>query len=427
MKAISPAISAIIVALACISPIFPQEGEGAVFAPYPSRIRVGVRSREVVITWEDSPDVSSGYAVSRHSEFPGASNFGKAMLLGFSDRGGVEYVYEPIDEKPYYYFVLGRVAENEATAGETEYRLFIPLRNVPIEAVAVSFQTPSVPSTVKAADKAPRLSGIIARAEADAIIVSIDASRDVGRLVVYRGTAPLKSSSSLLDAVLAAIIEPDSGPYHDFPVPGVDYYYAVIPERDFIGGRVILEAGVNATLVPVSIQAGTYRIGLPMAGATSRNMPLPFLVLTRGFEDAKPMGVDDPTPRSRTLSAETEKAIATLGSTFGSASKAKRPPITIFPEDLQSGGGGEEYALRSIVTNFLAKGNHTEAARQLTLYLSLPRSPANAGKARFYRGQAQAMAGAWRESFFDLLQAQDPYYLESSAWIDYILEELRRR
>jgi hypothetical protein len=37
------------------------------------------------------------------------------------------------------------------------------------------------------------------------------------------------------------------------------------------------------------------------------------------------------------------------------------------------------------------------------------------------------MAGAYREAFFDMLQTQDSYYIESSAWIDYILEELRRR
>ncbi|HPB66335.1 MAG TPA: hypothetical protein PLW80_07230, partial [Spirochaetales bacterium] len=61
-------------------------------------------------------------------------------------------------------------------------------------------------------------------------------------------------------------------------------------------------------------------------------MPLPYLVLTRGFEDAKPVSAGDPTPRSRALKAETEKAIAALVSTSGSATRAERPPITIFPE-----------------------------------------------------------------------------------------------
>jgi len=103
-----------------------------------------------------------------------------------------------------------------------------------------------------------------------------------------------------------------------------------------------------------------------------------------------------------------------------------RPQITIFPGDLHSSGGGEEYALKSIVGNYLAKGDYAEAARQFNLYLSLPRSPLNTVRARFYKGQALAMAGSYREAFFDMLQAQDAYYLEASAWIDYILDELRR-
>ncbi|MBU0928820.1 MAG: hypothetical protein KKA67_13815 [Spirochaetes bacterium] len=426
MKASRLAIAAIAIALSAALPLFAQdqEGDGAVFAPYPSRIRAGVRGREVVLSWEDSPDVSAGYAVYRHSSFPDAANFDAAILLGYADTGVAGFVYAPVDEKPYYYFVLGRVPASDIE-GDPEYRLFIPLRNVIIEPLAVSLTAAAVaPAAAKAAK--PRLSGILARNDGDAIVVSIDAYGDVGRLVVYRGTAPIRNASSLLDAALAAIIEPDSGPHRDYPVPGLDYYYAVVPERDLVGGKVGIEAGVNATATPASIPAGAFRVGLPTSGMTSRSMPLPYLVLTKGFDDAKPVGIEDPTPRARVLSAETEKAIATLSSALGSTRKAERPRITIFPEDLQSGGGGEEYALRSIVSGYFAKGAYAEAARQFTLYLSLPRSAANAARARFYRGQAQAMAGAYREGFFDLLQAQEAYYLEASAWIDYILEELRR-
>ncbi len=426
MKAFKSAIAAAIVALAFVSPLFAQEGEGSVFAPYPSRIRVGVRGREIVLTWEDSPDIVAGYAVYRHQSFPDAVNFGEALLLGYSDTGSQEFVYTPGDEEPYYYFVLGRVAEGSVAAEATEYRLFIPLRNVPIEPVAVSARAAEPVAAEPEPEAKPSLSGILARTDGDAVVVSVDARGDTGRLIVYRGTSPILSPGRLLDAALAAIVEPDSGPYRDYPVPGVDYYYAVVPERDLAGGKVSLEPGANATVAPVSIAAGTFRVGLPSSGVASRSMPLPYLVLTRGFEDAKPVGIDDPTPRTRTLSAETEKAIATLASSVGSTTKADRPRITIFPEDLQSGGGGEEYALRSIVSGYLSKGSYAEASRQFTLYLSLPRSAKNAGRARFYRGQAQAMTGAYREAFFDLLQIQDAYYLESSAWIDYILAELRR-
>lgn len=407
-----------------------QEDPEKVFAPYPSRIRVGIRGRDIVITWVDSPDVTSGYAVYRHTNFPAPDNFEDAVFLGFAENGETGFTYTPEDENAYYYCVLGRIPEAEATGTEEEYRLFIPLRNVSMEAVSIVPQDTSAPATPPAPASKPAkdtlLSGILVRVDKDAIALSIDAPDDIGRLIVYRGTSPITTTSMLLDAALAAIIEQGSGPYKDFPVPGIEYYYAIIPERDLAGGQVSLVPGVNTTVEPVSIAAGAYRVGLPSVSATSRSMPLPYLVLTRGFQDAKPVGAEDTTPEARTLSAETEKAIANFDRSYGSRARLSRPQITIFPGDLHSSGGGEEYALKSIVGNYLAKGDYAEAARQFNLYLSLPRSPANAVRARFYKGQAQAMAGSYREAFFEMLQAQDAYYLEASAWIDYILDELRR-
>ncbi len=407
-----------------------QEDPEKVFAPYPSRIRVGVKGREVVISWVDSQDVKSGYAVYRHNSFPDQNNFQEAVFLGFAENGSAGFTYTPEDEKAYFYSVLGRIPENEITGPEKEYRLFIPLRNVSMDAVSIVPQDTSAPPPAPAPIPKPArdklLSGILVRVDKDAITISIDAAEGTGSLIVYRGTSPITATSMLLDAALAAIIEQGSGPYRDFPVPGIDYYYAIIPELDLAGGQISLIPGVNTTVEPVSIAAGAYRVGLPSVSATSRSMPLPYLVLTRGFQDAKPVGADDVTPVARTLSAETEKAIANFDRSYGSRIRLNRPQITIFPGDLQSSGGGEEYALKSIVGNYLAKGDYAEAARQFNLYLSLPRSPANAMRARFYKGQAQAMAGSYREAFFDMLQAQDSYYLEASAWIDYILDELRR-
>jgi hypothetical protein len=430
MKAKRLAIWAFLVVFSGTICLHAQEDPEKVFAPYPSRIRVGVKGRDVVISWVDSPDVTSGYAVYRHRSFPELNNFQDALFLGFAENGEAGFTYTPEDEKPYFYCVLGRIPEAERTGPEAEYRLFIPLRNVSMDAVSIVPQDTSAPPPAPAPAVKPAkeklLSGILVRVDKDAISVSIDASDDIGRLIVYRGTSPITTTSMLLDAALAAIVEQGSGPYKDYPVPGIDYYYAIIPERDLAGGQVSLVPGVNSTVEPVSIAAGAYRVGLPSVSASSRSMPLPYLVLTRGFQDAKPVGAEDITPEARTLSAETEKAIANFDRSYGSKIRLTRPQITIFPEDLHSSGGGEEYALKSIVGNYLAKGDYAEAARQFNLYLSLPRSPANAVRARFYKGQAMAMAGSYREAFFDMLQAQDAYYLEASAWIDFILDELRR-
>ncbi len=432
-----------------------------VFAPYPSRLRVGLRESSVYITWEDSPDVSGGYLVYRHASEPSPANFADAVMIGETADGVQAFEYTPPDNRPYYYIVLGRTPAGSALGGA--YEVFIPLRNTSLVGVALESAAPPAaapapspttaaastgPSTsatttattstaprpataaapgTQATVPAPAVSGLLARNDGDAIVLSFDAPGNPGRIVLYRATQPILESASLLDAAVAAIVEPSAGPHRDYPVPGIAYYYAAVPERELMGGQILILPGANATRIGAMVPAGSYRVGLPSATPTSRAMPLPFLVLSRGLSDAKPIIGEDLTPQPRTLTAQTEKAIASLVAAVGTGSGAAQPPVTIFPEDLSSPGGGEEYSLRLVVVGFLAKGLYAQAAEQFALYLSLPRTPANATRARFYRGQALAASGAYREAFFDLLRAQDAYYLETGPWMDFVLEKLHRQ
>lgn len=388
-----------------------------VFAPYPTKIRVGVRSNDTLISWEDSPDVDSGYAVYRHTEPPELSNFSSAVLIGEVPNGTEMLAHVPPDDTDYYYFILAK------TPGGSVYEVFIPLRNVTLAPVATAIRG-SI--DLKPVPDFGTISGIIARNDEDSITVSFDAEGVPGRFVLYRGTSPIKDAVTLLDATVAAVLTPNSPPFRDYPVPGIDYYYAVIQEQALFGGSIQINPGKNATLAPVTVPAGSYRIGLPELSPASRSIPLPYLVLTRGLQDARPVSLEEQAPVARQLSAETEKVIVNLQDAIGVPVKISRPAITIFPEDLQTPGGGEEYTLRLVVGDFLAKGLYAQAAERFTLFLSLPRSDTNAAKARFYRGQALAMSGSYREAFFDMLQAQDFFYMESSAWVDYILYKIRQ-
>ncbi|HOX92978.1 MAG TPA: hypothetical protein PLC54_08630, partial [Spirochaetales bacterium] len=266
--------------------------------------------------------------------------------------------------------------------------------------------------------------GLIARTDGEAIVVSFDAEESAGRIVLYRSTQAITSSNDMLNAAVAAILEPKAGPYRDYPVPGIAYYYAAFPERELMGGTLRVQAGRNATTVSAVVAAGTYRIGLASSSPLSRAMPLPFLVIQKRMSEARPVIADDLTPQSRSLSAETEKAIALLQARYGTGASVTKPEIMLFPEDMASPGGGEEYALRLVVRNVLSKGRYEQAAEELALYLSLPRSPVNAAKARFYRAQALGFAGRFREAFFELLRAQDAFFLECVPWMDYVLWNL---
>lgn len=398
-----------------------------VFAPYPSRLRVGVRDDLVLISWEDSPDLSSGYVIFRHSAEPSAENFADAVMIGDAASGSPAFEYRPPDDGPYYYFVLGR--------SETGvYEVFIPLRNAslaPIRAEAAASR-PSQASPGAAAPAAPAaqaqpsalpVSGVTARVDGDAVRIGYVADASIGRLVLYRGTAPFRDAQALLSATIAAVLPAGSADYVDYPIPGIEYYYALVPERELLGGRLGVEPGRNATLRPVLIPAGLYRVGLPSATSYARSAPLPFLVLTRRVTDADPLIREDLAPQARPVSAASEKAIASLVASAGLAPSYSRPAITIFPEDLKT-SPSSDFSLYTISAGSLARGNYEQAARELNLYLSLPRSPAATARARFYRGQALAMTGAWREAFFELLRAEDSHYLAVQPWLDYVLFKL---
>jgi hypothetical protein len=395
-----------------------------VFAPYPYRLRVGVREDLVLISWEDSPDLSSGYVIFRHSAEPSADNFADAVMIGDADSGSPAFEYRPPDDSPYYYFVLGRSESGV-------YEVFIPLRNAslaPIRAEAAASRPATTTPGTAAPSAAPQpsavpVAGVTARVEGDAVRIGYVADASLGRLVLYRGTAPFKDAQALLSATIAAVLSAGSSDYVDYPIPGIEYYYAIVPERELLGGRLGVEPGRNATQSPVLIPAGLYRVGLPSSTSYARSAPLPFLVLTRRVTDADPLIREDLAPQARPVSAATEKAIASLVASAGLAPSFSRPAITIFPEDLKT-SPSSDFSLYTISAGSLARGNYDQAARELNLYLSLPRSPAATARARFYRGQALAMTGAWREAFFELLRAEDSHYLAVQPWLDYVLFKL---
>lgn len=395
-----------------------------VFAPYPSRLRVGVREDLVLISWEDSPDLSSGYVIFRHSAEPSADNFADAVMIGDAESGSPAFEYRPPDDGPYYYFVLGRSESGV-------YEVFIPLRNAslaPIRAEAAASRPATATPGTAAPSAAPQpsavpVAGVTARVEGDAVRIGYVADASLGRLVLYRGTAPFMDAQALLSATIAAVLPAGSSDYVDYPIPGIEYYYALVPERELLGGRLGVEPGRNATQSPVLIPAGLYRVGLPSSTSYARSAPLPFLVLTRRVTDADPLIREDLAPQVRPVSAATEKAIASLVASAGLAPSFSRPAITIFPEDLKT-SPSSDFSLYTISAGSLARGNYEQAARELNLYLSLPRSPAATARARFYRGQALAMTGAWREAFFELLRAEDSHYLAVQPWLDYVLFKL---
>ncbi len=395
----------------------------AVFAPFPSRLRAALREGAVVLSWEDSQDVAGRYAVYR-STIPLSSElaFASAAKIAEVDSGIQTFIDTP-SEGAYYYLVLALGPDG------SPYRVFIPARNATIAPVQVAPRESFARTAELASGRANMPNSIAAVRAEDAVIISYTMPEKGRRLVLYRGSAPITEAASLLDAVLVASFEDREGKIADYPVPGIDYWYALFLEEDLRSGRIVAEPGRNATRAPIRIPAGLYRVGLPEIPPVSRTPPLPYFWLERELvvgPDGTAMRLATPqaSPERRELSPEAAKAQARLLA-LSPARLPARPVFTMLPEDSRTPSGGEEYALTLIVRDKLGRGAWEEGAEQLRKYLSLNRSPQVASRARYYLGVSLTATGAYREAFFEFLRAWEHYAAETKPWIDYIIAVLR--
>jgi hypothetical protein len=409
----------------------PASEGAATFAPFPSRLRAAMRDGKVELSWIDSPDVAGSYAVYRQIELPSSATFGTAVKLGSVGRGVQSFTDIPPNEADYYYLVLALADDG------SPYEAFVPGGNATAASISLKPATiadtaavgmapkagPVAEKTEKTVAPSGPIDGLSAKARSDSVILSYPANPGV-RLVVYRGTSPIERSSDLLDASLVATFIDKDGTFVDFPVPGIDYWYALLGEEDVKAGRIKLSKGRNATIDAVRIATTKRTEAMAEFSPLSRTPPLPAILLDSAAGTALPASPIE-LPVRRELSQDTEKA---LGAIMSLAPSIQRPlpPMRLLPEELAAPSGGEDYALSLIVTDKLVKRDWATAIDQLRKYLSLNRSATASARARFYLGQALVFSGSYRDAFFEFLTAKAFFPTESAPWIDYVLAVLRR-
>jgi hypothetical protein len=412
---------------------FAQDGAiDTVFAPFPSRIRTALKDNTIVVSWQDSPDLKSGYLVYRSETAIDANSLPSAKRLGSITMGAQSYTDTPPDSKYYFYAVLAQAEDG------SPYQVFIPAKNTttvgialpPPKAPAAPVAAPAAPpaaplAQAASASVAPFVSGIEAKAKGDAIVISYKASPK-SRLVLYRGAAPIVQASDLLDATLVAAFSDKNGNFTDYPVPGVEYYYAILGEEDLKAGKISLALGVNALASSVQVRAQAVSSGFVETTPASRTPPLPYFLLENdGIGNAALASIDEGLPPPRAVSPETGKAIAVL---LAKAPQTKKdiPVARALPEESKAPAGGEDYALSLIAGDKIASKDWAGAVDQLRKYLSLNRSPRTAARARFYLGEALASTGVMQDAFFEFISARDFYPIETKPWIDYVLSALAK-
>jgi hypothetical protein len=412
-----------------------HKGGESVFAPFPSKLRAAVTDKIVVLTWTDSPDVKGAYSVYRAQAPIDAASLEAATRLGEVARGGQSYTDSLPDMKVYYYAVLALAEDG------TPYQVFIPARNitatgisatVPIAAAKSTTASPPIaPATPPEAAKPvqpqapalPFVSALTAKVSGDAILVSYQASPK-SRLVLYRGNSPIAQTGDLLDATLVAAFTDKDGSFADYPVPGVDYYYAILGEEDLKAGKIALTLGDNSLKSSVQVRAAALSSGFVETPPASRTPPLPYFLLENEAAGGASAPLDDSIPPARAVSPETAKAIEAILAK-APASKPILPKAILLAEERAAPAGGEDYALSLIVSSKMAAKDWAGAADQLRKYLSLNRGAGAQARAHFYLGEALAFSGSSRDAFFEFLSARDFYPTETKPWIEYVLAGLR--
>ena len=390
----------------------------------PSKFRAAIRGETILLSWQDGS--APRYAVYRSSEAIDASSFGRATRLGEVASGVEAFVDRPPAGQTFYYLVLALDEKGLASP------LFAPKQNLTLEAVSVETSGPK-PLLVQARESP--VQQLSASVRADSILLSYRPRRAGMRLVLYRGSSAFSDASSLLDAVLVTSFEDKGGSFVDYPVPGIDYWYALLDESELMSGSVVLRAGENATRDSIRLSQG--KTSIAQAPFISRVPPLPSLYFDdRVLADSGPIEAGSRLPRKKELDPETMKAMSAL--LEGSREKSVEQPSTrVLREEIESvsgfsaapgtNSGGESYTLALIVRDRLGKGEWASAAEALRSYLALSRSQAASTRAHFYLGEALASDGAYREALYEFLETREAYPVETKPWIDYLLALLAKK
>jgi hypothetical protein len=381
----------------------------SLFTPFVSRLEGEIKNNLLRLSWRDSPDVKGPLYI-----YVSDAPLREDVDLSFMDRpvevpyGAESYIYEIDAPGTYYYFV---VASDEAGR---RYELLIPFSNTISIIIEYSDEGLAVSAGVPGQGEIPPgISGLRAFAEGDRIIITFGASDLSKNQVLYRGVKPFDTISDFAGAV---IVQSGIGsPFTDYPVPGIPYYSAVIPEEELVMGAMGIYPGENTTIEPV--EAGGAGIGL--SASLMRAFPLPAISLAAAIPGLDTGGG---VPRPDALTTEAAGLLGNINR------PVERPvPMTprAFGRDLdEQSGGGEDYSLRSIMKDSFAKRDWERCRDELQRFLSLPRSAGAEARARFYLGECYYFLNMPRESLFEFLSARDEYPEESAEWINAVLAAL---
>jgi len=218
---------------------------------------------------------------------------------------------------------------------------------------------------------------------------------------------PVRIPSDLLNAII--VQTGITSPFIDFPVPGINWYYAVIFEDEISSGNIEVRPGINSTVSPVRITSQQTN------ERSLRPIPLPMLTL----RNTMPEGFFTDSLEQIPLSNNSVNMLRSTQMPDKAPILLKSPRV--FSVDLAPPAGGEESALFQIITDQFIHSEWEAARESLQHYLSSPRSRDIETRARFYLGQTLYFTEKYREALIEFLAFRAHYPAEAAGWIEAVL------
>ncbi|HUV09023.1 MAG TPA: hypothetical protein VMX75_14920 [Spirochaetia bacterium] len=404
----------------------PSQDREQVFAPFVSRLKASVKDSSIVLTWRNVRDISGTSLVYRHTEEITERNHEQAVLIAKVEPKTESYTDFPSDTNPYYYAVIVESEDGK------RYDLFIPFRNKTIIGARVEYV--GAPEL-----RASRIKNIRAEVSKDTIIVSFVNDRPNRDMLIYRSDAPLQQLGDLVNAVSWVVVA-GTDRYEDRPPAGIDFYYAVLAVELVQLGKVDLVPGENSTQFPIRIplEAGSIQ---PSLVPTQRNLPLPYLVITREIFSGQKLRGTASLPQKVDLNPATIKAVARIltrspaetrtpgearapaggKASLGDVSEIKAKILDI---DRNTDSGREDYILKSIVEKYLLSAQYGKTEIEILNFLSIRRGEDLETRAHFYLGQVYYFQKQYRKALLEFLLARNSYYGEVRHWLDACFDKM---
>jgi len=372
-------------------------------APYITEIKAEARNNLIRLTWTDSPDARGPVYIYRSTRpFSGIipANI-RPVVVRYGDQ---YYIDDTDDIENLYYFIAASDISGQ------RYEIILPgINSTSPVAQLNSDYTSSVSAALIQAAPAEGLYNLTANKDGDRVIITFDSSGDSGRnAILYRSAHPIERPQDLLNAVI--VQSAVKSPFIDLPVPGINFYYAIIYEDEISSGNMGIKPGINATVTSVAVfSEGSQERSL-------RPIPLPVMTLNSAMPASFFM---TQTPGQVPLSGESADMLRDKQMPQKEPIELKTPRV--FAVDLAAPAGGEESALFQIVMEYFSKYNWDSARISLQHYLSLPRSKEVEARARFYLGQTLYYTGKYREALMEFLAFRSHNPGEANSWIEAVL------